>query len=136
MAPASASSAPIRTDDVIADAAPVISVRSDNADVFDLNPRLRGPWPTCSPARPMPSRCRRAAAAYCDVLRGIGIDVADGRSVVLTDRDDTGERVFTYLINPRPARGRLRGVRLTTGESIDYEGLESALPWLDTEEDF
>ena len=120
--PASASSAPIRTDDVIAGAARSSPSRSDNADVLDLNPTTAGPWPTCSPARPMPSRCRRARSIARDVLRGIGIDVADGRSVVLTDRDDTGERVFTYLINP----GQLAAAcefRLTTGESIDYEGL-------------
>lgn len=69
-----------------------------------------------------------------EVLAVIGIDVGPDRSVVLTDRDSAGPRVFTYLINPSQLEYAVEQFRLTTGESIDYESLESALPWL-TEED-
>lgn len=69
-----------------------------------------------------------------EVLSIIDIEVTGGRSVVLTDRDSVGERVFTHLINPSQLEYACDQYRLTTGESIDYEGLEAALPWL-TEED-
>ncbi len=127
----------VRTDDVIAGADPVISVRSDNADVLDLSPAtaraLAGMLTRAADAEPVPPSPQQRAR---DVLRGIGIDVADGRSVVLTDRDDTGERVFTYLINPGQLAAACDEHRLATGESIDADELENALPWLDTEEDF
>ncbi|WP_411815823.1 hypothetical protein [Gordonia sp. SND2] len=70
-----------------------------------------------------------------DVLRLIGIEVTGGRSVVLTDRDDVGERVFTYLVNPSQLEYACDQHRLATGASIDYESLQGVLPWL-TEEDF
>ena len=71
-----------------------------------------------------------------EVLAVIGIDVGPDCSVVLTDRDSTGPRTFTYLINPSQLEFACDQFRLTTGESVDYESLEAAMPWLDTEEDF
>ena len=71
-----------------------------------------------------------------EVLAVIGIDVGPDRSVVLTDRDSVGPRVFTYLINPSQLEFACDQYRLATGESIDYGSLEAAMPWLDTEEDF
>lgn len=81
---------------------------------------------------PTPTRTHQQTAR--EVLRLIGIDVIDTRSVVLTDRDDTGERVFTHLINPGQLHAACEEYRLATGESIDADALENALPWLETED--
>ncbi|GAA2375847.1 hypothetical protein [Gordonia cholesterolivorans] len=83
----------------------------------------------------MPASTRTPQQTAKEVLRIIGIDVLNSRSVVLTDRDDVGARVFTHLINPGQLAYACEQYRLTTGESIDHEALEQSLPWL-TDEDF
>lgn len=83
----------------------------------------------------MPAPITTPQAMAREVLGVIGIDVGPDRRVVLTDCDDVGPRVFTYPINPSQLEFACDQYRLTTGESIDYESMVSAFPWL-TEEDF
>ncbi|WOC14325.1 hypothetical protein [Gordonia sp. MP11Mi] len=119
-----------RTDDVLPGHQPIITVVSDDAEALAFSPTtaraLIDMLRAAVDAPPAPSSPQQRAR---DVLRGIGIDVPDDRAVVLTDRDDTGDRVFTYLINPGQLAAACEEHRLATGESVDGDALVAALPW-------
>lgn len=70
-----------------------------------------------------------------EVLRIIDIDVQFERTVILTDGNNPGPRTFTHVVQPSQLAFACHQYQLVTGESVDADALESALPWLDTEED-
>lgn len=120
----------VRTDDVIAGAAPVISVRSDNADVLDLSPTtaraLAGMLTRAADAEPVqPSPQQRAR----DVLRVVGIDVSSCTAVVLTDGAYTGPHPEGHLVNPGQVEYAAEQFTMVTGLSVDADRLVDALPW-------
>lgn len=69
-----------------------------------------------------------------DVLSVIGIEVIETRTVVLTDGNSVGPRVFTHVIQPSQLTYAVDQFRLATGESVDADELESSLPWLEGED--
>jgi len=69
-----------------------------------------------------------------EVLGVIGIEVIGTRTVVLTDGDAVGPRVFTHIVQPSQLAYAVDQHRLATGESVDADELESSLPWLEGKE--
>ncbi len=69
----------------------------------------------------------QAQDAARDVLVLVGIELADGTRIVLTDRV-AGRCGWTYLANPGQIEVACEEHRLTTGEQISADALIAALP--------
>lgn len=70
----------------------------------------------------------RAAAIARELLGDIGVEIAEGARVMLTDVDG-GARCWTFLVEPTQLEYACEQHRLITGESIHPDALERALPW-------
>lgn len=70
----------------------------------------------------------QAAEVARELLGDIGVEIPDGARVMLTDGDG-GARCWTFLVEPSQLENACEQHRLVTGESINSDALERALPW-------
>ena len=70
----------------------------------------------------------QAQVVVIDALAVIGIEVAYGTRVLLTD-STAGPRCHAYLLNVGQVEGAVEQHRLTTGEDLSADALIQALPW-------
>ena len=70
----------------------------------------------------------RAQTLAVNVLHAIGVDVAPGVTVLLTDAD-AGQRCDTHRVNPGQMEAACDQYRLITGEDICADALIGAMPW-------
>ena len=70
----------------------------------------------------------QAADVARELLADIGIEIAEGSRILLTDMTG-GARCWTFLVEPSQLAFACEQHRLVTGESINSDALERALPW-------
>lgn len=70
----------------------------------------------------------QAATTVRELLGNIGIKIADGARILLTDMAG-GPRCWTYLVEPGQIEFACEQHRLMTGETINPDPIVEALPW-------
>lgn len=70
----------------------------------------------------------QAAATARELLGDIGIEIQADARVLLTDMR-SGPKCWSYLVEPDQLAFACEQHRLVTGESINSDALERALPW-------
>lgn len=70
----------------------------------------------------------QASVAARDVLALVGIEIADGARIMLTDAMP-GPRCWAFLVEPSQVEYACEQHRLVTGESLSADAIERGLPW-------
>ncbi|GEE01442.1 hypothetical protein nbrc107696_18880 [Gordonia spumicola] len=70
----------------------------------------------------------QAATAARELLSDIGVEIAEGARILLTDGTG-GPHCWTFLVEPSQLEYACEQHRYITGESINADALEGALPW-------
>ncbi|MGB3605335.1 MAG: hypothetical protein WBA38_17490 [Gordonia sp. (in: high G+C Gram-positive bacteria)] len=70
----------------------------------------------------------QAATIARELLGDIGVEIAEGSRILLTDMTG-GARCWSYLVEPSQLAFACEQHRLVTGENINAEAIEGALPW-------
>ncbi|QHN36871.1 hypothetical protein [Gordonia pseudamarae] len=70
----------------------------------------------------------QAATTVRELLSDIGIEIHADARILLTDGDG-GQRCWTFLVEPSQLEYACEQHRYITGESINADALEGALPW-------
>lgn len=70
----------------------------------------------------------QAADVTRELLADIGITIDEGARILVTDMTG-GARCWTFLVEPSQLAFACEQHRLVTGENINAEAIEGALPW-------